>query len=113
LTLGAFCKVFVVPESPLRAFWRLRGELVVFGALPLARNVRLRLQLPFIMVEMAAMAYTFALVFPWQQVLLRFAAASGLSAVVAWLMDWTARRSFVQAWPTSRCSLSSSTITTS
>ena len=81
----------------MRAFWRLRGEVLVIGAMPIAQNIRLRWHVPSILLEMAAMVYTFALVFPLRQVLVRFALAGGLSVLVSWTMDWNTRRNFVAA----------------
>jgi hypothetical protein len=91
------CRALVVPESPMRAFWKLRGELLVIGAMPIAQNIRLRWHVPSILLEMAAMVYTFALVFPLKQVLLRFGVASGLSVFFSWAMDWNARKDFMRA----------------
>ena len=80
----------------MRAFWRLRGEVLIVGVMPIPQNIRLRWHVPSILLEMAAMVSVFSVVFPWQQVVVRFALASGLSVMGSWAMDWNARKEFMQ-----------------
>jgi hypothetical protein len=93
----AICKACNMPKSPMRAFWRLRGEVLIVGVMPIPQNIRLRWHVPSILLEMAAMVSVFSVVFPWRQVVLRFGLASGLSIMGSWAMDYNARREFLAA----------------
>jgi hypothetical protein len=88
------CRLFMLPESPMRAFWKLKGELLVIGLMPIPQNVRLRWHVPSITLEVLAMAYTFALLFDWRQVVARYTASLCLSICASWCWDYNIRSRF-------------------
>jgi hypothetical protein len=91
---SGMCQLLMLPESPMRAFWKLKGEFLVIGLMPIPQNVRLRWHVPSITLEVVAMVYTFGLLFNWRQVVARYAASLCLSVCASWWWDYSTRTRF-------------------
>lgn len=99
---GSICSTLVVPAAPMRALWACHGELAVVALLPLVQPVRLGLYLPGALLEVLCVAYAFSLLYPLQQVVLRFATALCVAVVVACYTDCHYRTTFLRSTGSSR-----------
>lgn len=95
--VGSVCSTLVVPAAPMRALWACHGELAVVALLPLVQPLRLRWYLPGALLEVLCVAYAFSLLYPLQQVVLRFATALCAAVVVACYTDRHYRTTFVRS----------------
>jgi hypothetical protein len=88
-------RLVVLPERPMRIFWRIHGEYLVLVPMAIPQHVRLWYFVPSMLAEVAGNCYVFTWVFPWWQVVLRFTPALLLTIGVAWWFDYQARAKFL------------------
>jgi hypothetical protein len=88
-------QLVVLPERPMRIFWRIHGEYLVLVPMAIPQHVRLWFYVPSMLAEVAGNCYVFSWVFPWWQVVLRFTPALLLTIGVAWWFDYQARAKFL------------------
>jgi hypothetical protein len=89
--------LFMPPDGPLRAFWRVHGELLIYGLMmPFQTHLRMRWNVVYVLTEAAVLGYMFAHVFPVMRVVVRFGGAAVLSLVLAWWWDQQLRRKFLE-----------------
>jgi hypothetical protein len=89
--------LFMPPEGPLTVFWKVRGELLIYGLMmPFQVHLRMKWNVVYVLAEAAVLSYMFAHLFPVTAVVVRFGGAAMLSLVLAWWWDLQLRRRFLE-----------------
>jgi hypothetical protein len=89
--------LFMPPEGPLTVFWRVHGELLIYGLMmPFQVHLRMKWNIVYVLTEAAVLSYMFAHLFPVTRVVVRFGGAALLSLGLAWWWDVHLRRKFLE-----------------